>query len=305
MSATEASSLAPTVAFIGLGVMGRSMARHLLDGGHRLVVHTRTREKAEELEKRGATWADSPRQAAAGAAVCLSMVGHPEDVEQVHLGAEGSLSADPPPRLLVDMTTSRPSLARRLAEEAQRRGVGAVDAPVSGGDIGARNATLSIMVGGSPDDVAAAMPVLRPLGKTIVHHGPAGSGQHAKMVNQILIAANMMGVCEGLLYAEAAGLDPLKVIESVASGAAGSWSISNLGPRILRGDFEPGFYVEHFLKDLGIALDEAARMHLSMPALALARQLYEGVRANGMGRKGTQALAVLLARMSGRDERRA
>lgn len=303
MAGAGPSTSAARVAFIGLGVMGRSMAGHLLDAGHRLVVHTRTRRTAEDLERRGAAWADSPRQAAQEADVCISMVGFPEDVEQVHAGPQGTLSASPPPRLLVDMTTSRPSLARSLAEEARRLGVGAVDAPVSGGDVGARNATLSIMVGGSDADVAAAMPFLGALGRTIVHHGPPGSGQHAKMVNQILIAANMMGVCEGLLYAEAAGLEPLKVIESVASGAAGSWSISNLGPRIVRGDFEPGFYVEHFLKDLGIALDEAARMNLSMPALGLARQLYEGVRANGMGRKGTQALAALLARLSGRQER--
>ena len=274
------------------------MAGHLLAAGHPLVVHTRTRATADELLARGARWADSPRAAADGAEVVVSMVGHPHDVDEVHLGAHGTLAAARPPRIIIDMTTSRPALAVAVAEAARARGVGAVDAPVSGGDVGARNATLSIMVGGESDDFAAARPILERLGKTMVHHGGPGAGQHAKMVNQILIAANMMGVCEGLLYARRAGLDATKVIESVGGGAAGSWSINNLGPRIVRGDFEPGFYVEHFIKDLAIALDEAARMGIAMPALALARQLYEAVRAQGFGRKGTQALAMVLERLS-------
>jgi 3-hydroxyisobutyrate dehydrogenase len=288
-----------TIAFIGTGVMGRSMASHLLAAGHPLVVHTRSRAKAEELLTRGARWAATPAEAADDADVVISMVGLPSDVEAVHLGREGSLAALRPPRLLIDMTTSRPSLAVAVARAAEQAGIGSVDAPVSGGDIGARNATLSIMVGGADGDVALAMPILQKLGKTIVHHGGPGSGQHAKMVNQILIAATMMGVCEGLLYARRAGLDAAKAIESVASGAAGSWSISNLGPRIVRGDFEPGFYIEHFLKDLGIALEEAAQMNIALPALALAKQLYEAAKAQGLGRKGTQALALALARLNG------
>lgn len=274
------------------------MAGHLLAAGHPLVVHTRTRTTAQELVGRGAKWAESPRAAADGVDVVISMVGFPHDVEAIHLGGEGTLAAAVPPQLLIDMTTSRPSLAATIAEAARARGVGSLDAPVSGGDVGARSATLSIMVGGADSDVAAARPILERLGKTIVHHGGPGTGQHAKMVNQILIAANMMGVCEGLLYARRAGLDATKVIESVGGGAAGSWSMNNLGPRIVRGDYEPGFYVEHFIKDLSIALDEAGRMGIAMPALGLARQLYEAVRAQGMGRKGTQALALVLERMN-------
>jgi len=275
------------------------MAGHLLAAGHALTVHTRTRASASELERRGARWAESPREAAEGAEIVLSMVGYPADVEQVHLSPRGTLSAERPPRVIVDFTTSSPTLARLLAEEGRGRRIGVLDAPVSGGDIGARNASLSIMVGGDAAVLDEVRPVLERLGRTIVHHGGPGSGQHAKMVNQILIAATMMGVCEGLLYARAAGLEVGKVIESVSSGAAGSWSISNLGPRIAGGDFEPGFYVEHFLKDLGIALDEASRMGLVMPALALARQMYEGVKANGFGRKGTQALYLLMERLAG------
>lgn len=294
------TEIKPTIAFIGLGVMGRSMAGHLRAAGHPLALHTRTRSTAQTLESQGARWAATPREAAEGTDVVISMVGLPHDVEAVHLGPEGTMAAERPPRLIIDCTTSSPSLAVRLAEEGSRRGVGVLDAPVSGGDVGARNATLSIMVGGRAEDLDVARPILERLGRVIVHHGPPGSGQHAKLVNQILIAATMMGVCEGLLYAEAAGLDPAKVIESVSSGAAGSWSIANLGPRIAKGDFEPGFFIEHFLKDLGIALDESARLGLPMPALALARQLYEAARANGLGRKGTQALWLVLRQMAGR-----
>ena len=293
-----------TVAWIGTGVMGRPMAGHLLDAGHRLVVTNRTRAKAEPLLARGARWAETPAEAADGADVAMSIVGMPEDVEAVHLGADGTLSAPRPPRIVVDLTTSRPSLAAFVAEGALSRGAAAVDAPVSGGDVGARDGTLSIMVGGDPAAVAAVRPLLETFGRTIVHHGPPGAGQHAKMVNQILIASTMVGACEGLLYARRTGLDPLRVIESVSVGAAGSWTISNLGPRMLRRDFDPGFSVEHFLKDLGIALEEASRHRLSLPGLALARQLYEAVRAGGHERLGTQALLLTLERlnaMNGRD----
>jgi len=287
--------------WIGTGVMGLPMAQHLMNAGHSVTVFSRTRSKAQPLLDAGASWADSPKDAAAGQDVVFSMVGFPADVETVHLGEGGTLCAEPCPGVIVDMTTTAPSLSRRIAEQAQRKSVGAVDAPVSGGDVGARNATLSIMVGGDPGSVERVLPLLNVLGRQVVHQGEAGAGQHTKMVNQILIATNMIGVCEGLLYAHKAGLDPRTVIESVSSGAAGSWSISNLGPRMIERDFEPGFYVEHFIKDLQIALDEAARMGLALPGLALARQLYAAVAAQGFTRKGTQALLLALERLNAVD----
>ncbi|MCL4211725.1 MAG: NAD(P)-dependent oxidoreductase [Phycisphaeraceae bacterium] len=287
------------IAWIGLGVMGLPMAGHLLRQGHRLTVYTRTRGKASPLLEQGAAWADTPAAASDGADIAISMVGMPSDVEETHLGPSGTLAAANPPKLLIDMTTSRPSLARRIHREAARRGAGSLDAPVSGGDVGARNASLSIMVGGDAADFERALPILRAMGRTIIHQGGPGAGQHTKMVNQILIASHMMGACEGLLYAIRAGLDATKVIESVGSGAAGSWAINNLGPRMIRRDFEPGFFVEHFIKDLGIALDEAAQLGLALPGLALASQLYEAVKAQGHGRAGTQALLLMLERLNG------
>jgi len=286
------------IGWIGTGVMGAAMAGHVLAAGHHVAIHTRTRAKAAALLERGASWAETPREAAEGADVAISIVGDPADVQATHLGPAGTLSAARRPRFIIDMTTSRPSLARRIHAEAKARGVGSVDAPVSGGDVGARNATLSIMVGGDEPDVEAVTPLLGLMGAIVVRQGGAGAGQHTKMVNQILIAATMMGVCEGLLYASRAGLDALRVIESVGAGAAGSWAISNLGPRIVRGDFEPGFAVEHFIKDLGIALEEARAMGLDLPALALAARLYERLREAGHGRLGTQSLALLLESMS-------
>lgn len=281
------------IAWIGAGVMGGPMAGHLLKHGYDLTVHTRTRDKAAALIEQGARWADSPREAAEGVDLAVSIVGFPRDVEAVHLGEHGTLAATRRPRFIMDMTTSTPSLAERLAARAREIGVGSIDAPVSGGDVGARNAALSIMVGAEEADVRAVKPVLEVLGQRIVYQGGPGAGQHTKMVNQILIASTMMGVCEGLLYAQRAGLDPLKVIESVGAGAAGSWTINNLGPRMTQRDFQPGFFVEHFLKDLGIALDEADAMRLSLPGLALARELYEAVRASGHARLGTQALLLV------------
>ena len=281
--------------------MGEPMAGHLLDAGIGVVVHTRTRSRARQLLERGATWADSPAEAADGAEIAFSMVGYPQDVEAVHLGAEGTLAAATPPSYIVDMTTSRPSLAKCLHDRARAVGVGSVDAPVSGGDVGARDASLSIMVGGAESDVEAVGPLLEILGGQVVRQGGPGAGQHTKMVNQILIASNMIGVCEGLLYAARAGLDPATVIGSVGAGAAGSWSINNLGPRMNRRDFEPGFFVEHFIKDLAIALDEADRMGLTLQGLTLARQLYEQVRLldeGRGGRMGTQALLLALERLN-------
>jgi len=233
--------------------------------------------------------------------VIFTVVGYPTDVREVTLGASGTLSAARPGSVLVDMTTSEPGLAREIFEAARSKGISAVDAPVSGGDVGAREARLSIMIGGEPESVKALTPLFELMGKTIVHQGPAGAGQHTKMVNQILIATSMIGVCEALLYGYKAGLNPDQVLRSVGSGAAGSWSLSNLGPRIISGNFEPGFFVEHFLKDMGIALTEARRMKLSMPGLALAEQLYRAVEAQGLSRKGTQALMLALARLSAVD----
>jgi 3-hydroxyisobutyrate dehydrogenase len=287
------------IAWIGTGVMGAAMAGHLLNAGYRVVVHSRSKSKAQSLLDRDAEWASTPACAADGADIAISMVGYPSDVEAVHLGGSGTLAASKPPRLIIDMTTSRPSLAMRIAEISKAKGIASLDAPVSGGDIGAKNATLSIMVGGEKSTFDQAMPILSILGKNIVHQGGPGAGQHTKVVNQILIASNMMGVCEGILYAMKAGLDPTRVIESVGSGAAGSWAINNLGPRMIRRDFNPGFYVEHFIKDLEIALEEAGRMNLAMPGLALARQLYEAVRAQGHGRLGTQALLLALQKLNG------
>jgi 3-hydroxyisobutyrate dehydrogenase len=287
------------IGWIGTGVMGLPMAGHLLDAGYSLVVHTRRRERAGPLLERGATWADDPAAAADGADAVLSIVGLPDDVRDVHLGPGGTLRAARPPGVIVDMTTSRPSVAREIASAASAIGIGAVDAPVSGGDVGARDAALSIMVGATEEDFRRVRPLLEHMGRRIVLQGGPGAGQNAKMVNQILIAGTMLGVCEGLLYAERAGLDARRVIESVGSGAAGSWSINNLGPRMIDRDFEPGFFIDHFIKDLGIALEEAAAMGLALPGLAQARELYHAARAQELGRKGTQALLLVLERLNG------
>lgn len=288
-----------TVGWIGTGVMGRSMCGHLIAKGFKAVVTSRTKAKSEDLLAKGADWADSPKGVAEKANVIFAIVGYPKDVREVFLGSDGALAGSKPGTILVDMTTSEPSLAVEIYTAAKAKDVHSVDAPVSGGDIGARNAALSIMVGGDEEVVAALAPCFEAMGKTIKHQGAAGAGQHTKMVNQMLIAPMMIGVCEALLYAYKAGLDPLKVLESVGPGAAGSWSINNLGPRIIKRDFEPGFYVEHFIKDMGIALSEAKKMGLSLPGLALAEQLYLALQAQGYGRKGTQALMLALESLSG------
>lgn len=289
------------IGWIGTGVMGLAMCRHLLRAGHDLRVFSRTRQRAEPLLAEGASWAASPAEVAADRDVIASMVGYPDDVRAVHLGPAGTLKRARPGTLLVDFTTSSPALAAELYEAGRQRGVQCLDAPVSGGDTGARNATLSIMVGGDAEAFARSRPLLDLLGKTIIHQGPAGSGQHAKLVNQILIAGNMIGVSEALLYAWRSGLDSQTVLQSVSSGAAGSWSLSNLAPRVLGGDFNPGFYVEHFVKDMGLALEEARRMGLNLPGLELARSLYSELVRQGGGRLGTQALVLALARLSGTE----
>src|SRR3954451_3472192 len=286
------------IGWIGTGVMGSSMCGHLIAAGYAATVYNRSREKVRPLVERGATEAPSPRAVAEASDVVFTIVGFPRDVREVTLGPEGTLAGARPGTILVDMTTSEPALAREIFEAARARGVHAVDAPVSGGDVGAREARLSIMIGGEPEPVAALAPLFERMGKTIVHQGPAGAGQHTKMVNQVLIATNMIGVCEALLYGHKAGLDLNTVLQSVGSGAAGSWSLNNLGPRMIAGNFDPGFFVEHFLKDMGIALAEARRMKLSLPGLALAEQLYRAVEAQGHGRKGTHALMLALARLS-------
>jgi 3-hydroxyisobutyrate dehydrogenase len=289
------------VGWIGTGVMGRSMCGHLLDAGYPVTVHNRTRASADALVEKGAVWAGTPAEVAAASDVVIAIVGYPADVREVMLGEQGALAGAREGSVLVDMTTSEPSLAVEIAEAAAAKGVGAVDAPVSGGDVGARNAALSIMVGGDEDAVERVRPLFEVMGKTIVRQGGPGAGQHTKMVNQILIASGMIGVCEALLYAYEARLDLETVLESVAPGAAGSWSLTNYAPRMLKGDFEPGFVVEHFVKDMGIALAEARRMNLSLPGLALAEQLYVALVAQGKGRKGTHSLILALAALSNVD----
>jgi 3-hydroxyisobutyrate dehydrogenase len=289
------------IGWIGTGVMGSSMCGHLMIKGFKATVFNRTRERARPLIERGAAWADSPKAVAANSDVIFSIVGFPADVRDVLLGPSGALAGATAGKILVDMTTSEPSLAREVYEAARSRGVASVDAPVSGGDIGAREARLSIMIGGDKEVVDRLRPLFECMGKTIIHQGPAGAGQHTKMVNQILIATLMIGVCEALLYGYKAGLDLNTVLESVSGGAAGSWSLSNYAPRILKGNLDPGFMVEHFLKDMGIALAESKRMNLALPGLALAEQLYLALKSQGHGRKGTHSLILALATVSNVD----
>ncbi|MHC4179993.1 MAG: NAD(P)-dependent oxidoreductase [Planctomycetota bacterium] len=286
------------IGWIGTGVMGGSMCGHLIDAGFSATVYNRTKGKADKLLAAGASWADGPKAVAEAAEVIFAIVGYPADVRSVFLGDGGVLAGCRPGNIVVDMTTSEPSLAVEIAEAAAKIAVHSIDAPVSGGDVGAREARLSIMIGGDRQAVDALRPCWQAMGKTIVHQGGPGAGQHTKMVNQVLIASGMIGVCEGLLYAYKAGLDLETVMQSVASGAAGSWSLSNLGTRIIAGNFDPGFFVEHFIKDMGIALEESKRMGLCMPGLALAHQLYLALKAQGHARDGTHALHLALAAMS-------
>lgn len=286
------------VGWIGTGVMGRSMCGHLIQAGYRSTVYNRSSNKTAELVAAGAKLAASPAEVARQSDVVFTIVGFPRDVREVILGEEGVLQGAESGMTVIDMTTSQPSLAEEIAAAAQQRGIAAIDAPVSGGDTGARNAALSIMIGGEAAAVKRLDPLFQLMGKTIVHQGGPGKGQHTKMVNQTLIASGMIAVCEGLLYATRVGLDLPTVLESVGSGAAGSWSLSNLAPRMIDGDFDPGFFVEHFIKDMRIALEEAARMNLALPGLALAHQLYQAVAAQGHAKDGTQALILALAELS-------
>ncbi len=288
------STSKPRIGFIGLGIMGQSMAGHLLAAGHPLAIYNRSADKTLALAAKGAVACDTPAQVAQQSDIIITMVGYPSDVEQVWLGAEG-LIANAKNGLLIDMTTSSPALAKRLAEAAARAGHQALDAPVSGGDVGAREAKLSIMVGGDKAAFDKGLPVLQRMGANIVHMGGAGAGQHTKMSNQIVIASTIMGVCEGLAYAESAGLDSSALLQCIGSGAAGGFQLNVMGARIAKGDFAPGFFIEHFLKDLGIALAEAEQMGLKLPGATLARQLYQELAAGGKSRLGTQALYQLYA----------
>lgn len=278
------------IGFIGTGVMGKSMAGHLLAAGYQLVVYTRSQEKAVELINQGAMWAKDPKEVAEKANVVFTIVGYPYDVEEVYLGENGLISKGKEGSYFVDMTTSAPSLAIKIFEEAKKKGIHALDAPVSGGDVGAKNAKLSIMVGGEQEDFDAIKPLFELLGSNIVYQGKAGSGQHTKMCNQIAIASNMIGVSEALIYAEKAGLNPDTVLKSISAGAAGSFSLSNLAPRMLKGDFDPGFYIKHFIKDMNIALEEAEKFGMETPGLALAQSLYNQLAEHGEENSGTQAL---------------
>ncbi len=287
-----------TIGWIGTGVMGSPMCLHLIKKHYKAIVNNRTKRKAKQLIENGAKWAQAPKAVAENADVIFTIVGFPKDVRQVYLGKDGIIEGLKKGSVLVDMTTTEPSLAEEIYEEARRKGASSVDAPVSGGDIGAQAGTLSIMVGGDKDAVNTVMPLLKFMGDNIVHQGGAGKGQHAKMCNQIMASALMIGMCETLLYGYKAGLDLNTMLSSVSKGAAASWMLDNLAPRIVKRDFKPGFYVEHFIKDMGIALKEAERMNLMLPGLSLVNQLYIAAKAQGHGRKGTQALLLALEKIS-------
>lgn len=285
------------VGFVGTGVMGRSMAANLMKAGITVCVYNRTREKAEDLIADGAIWKDTPGEVAKASDIVITMVGYPKDVEEVYFNANGLLANAQQGAYLIDMTTSSPALAKKIYQTAKDQGIFAMDAPVSGGDIGAREGTLSIMVGADKDAFEAMCPLFELLGKNIQHQGGAGAGQYTKMANQIAIAGNMMGVSEAIAYAKQVGLDPTHVLDSIATGAAGSWSLSNLAPRMIRGDFAPGFYIKHFIKDMGIAIESAEEAGLNLPGLTLAKQLYNQLAREGLEDEGTQALFKLVCRV--------
>jgi 3-hydroxyisobutyrate dehydrogenase len=292
-----------SVGFIGTGVMGASMAGHLMKAGYRVRLYTRTREKAKALLEQGAAWDESPAALASKCRVIFTMVGYPSDVEEVYLGPKGLIENASEGTILVDTTTSKPELARRISAAAAAKGLSAIDAPVSGGDVGAKNATLTIMVGGDEAAFEEARPLLEIMGKTVILQGGPGAGQHTKMANQLVIAGNLMGAVESLVYSKAAGLDPRTVLQSIGAGSAGSWQLTNMVPRMLDGNFEPGFYVKHFLKDLRIAIDAAKEMKVDLPLLGLAERLFAELQDGGLGDKGTQALYLLYERRAA-DARR-
>ncbi|MDE0301073.1 MAG: NAD(P)-dependent oxidoreductase [Candidatus Poribacteria bacterium] len=287
------------IGWIGTGVMGRWMCQHIMDSGYSATVHNRTKERAQPLLDAGATWAESSQEVAAASDVIFTIVGFPPDVRDVYLGENGILKGAKSGSIIVDMTTTEPSLAKEIYAKARSQGIASVDAPVSGGDVGAREARLSIMVGGDEGAVNSIMPLFEAMGKSIVHQGGTGAGQHTKMCNQIVVAGTMIGVCESLLYGHKAGLDLETMLSSISGGAAACWTLDNLAPRVLKRNFDPGFFVEHFIKDMGIALDESKKMGMSLPGLSLVHQLYIAVQAQGHGRLGTHALTLALEQMSG------
>ncbi len=279
-----------TVGFIGLGVMGKSMAGHILGAGYEVHVYTRTKKTAEDLVSKGAIWEDSVGALSKKCQAIITIVGFPSDVEQVYLNQDGIINHAGKGTLVIDMTTSSPDLAVKIYDKAKLSGIEALDAPVSGGDLGARNATLSIMVGGDQTAFDKALPLFEAMGKNVVFQGKPGSGQHTKMANQIAIAAGMVAVCESIAYAKKAGLDPETVLKSIGAGAAASWSLNNLGPRMIAGNMEPGFYIKHFIKDMKIAADSSKGLGFQTPGLDLALSLYEKLAGMGHEDKGTQAL---------------
>lgn len=289
------------IGWIGTGIMGNLMAKHLVNAGYNLNVHNRTKEKAEELVALGATWFDTPADIAANSDVIITMIGFPKDVEECYFGEQGIFKKIKSGNLLIDMTTTRPSLAVKISEEAQRVGAEFIDAPVSGGQVGAANASLSIMIGGKKEVVDSALPIFQVMGKNMVYQGKAGAGQHTKMCNQVTIAGTMIGVCEGLIYGVKAGLDLNTMLESISKGAAACWTLDVLAPKVVKGDFAPGFSVDNFVKDLTIALEEAEAMQLSLPGLALVKQLYLSIQALGKGSSGTQVLYLVLKRLANMD----
>ncbi|MBC1937417.1 NAD(P)-dependent oxidoreductase [Listeria grandensis] len=278
------------IGFIGVGVMGASMVQNLMKAGFEVHIYTRTKSKAGAVIEAGAIWHDTPQELAPHVDVLITMVGYPTDVEQLYLAEDGLLTTLRSGSFAIDMTTSSPNLAKQIAEEAKEAGIAVIDAPVSGGDIGAKNGTLTIMVGGEERAFLAVEPILKAMGQSVILQGAAGAGQHTKMVNQIAIASNMIGVTEAICYAKKAGLDPEKVLASISGGAAGSWSLSNLIPRVLQEDFSPGFFIKHFIKDMRIALDEAKQMGLDLPGLAMAEQMYQQLAEAGYADNGTQTL---------------
>lgn len=278
--------------------MGRWMCGHLLNRGYFVTVYNRTKIKAQPLLDKGARWVDTPKAVAEQSDVIFTMVGSPSDVRQVYFSENGILAGTHAGMILVDMTTTEPSLAKEIYTAAKAKGAKALDAPVSGGDVGAREARLSIMVGGDKDAFEAVLPLFEAMGKNIVYQGSAGAGQHTKMSNQIVVAGTMIGVCEGLLYGYKAGLDLETMLQSISKGAAACWALENLAPRILERNFDPGFFVEHFVKDMEIALKEATQMNLCLPGLSLVHQLYVSLKANGHGKKGTHALMLALEQLS-------
>lgn len=278
------------IGFIGIGVMGKSMADNLLKVGYEVMVYTRTKQKAESLLAKGAKWFDSAKALAQNVDVIISMVGYPQDVAEIYLGENGVIKNLKPQSIIIDMTTSSPKLAQEIYQEAQKYEIKSLDAPVSGGDVGAKNGTLAIMVGGDKEVYEEVLPIFEAMGKTICYFGKAGSGQYAKMSNQIAIASNMMGVCEAVAYAKKCGLNPQDLLDVISTGAAGSWSLSNLAPRMLKSDLAPGFFIKHFIKDMKIAIESADEMNLDLPGLKLAKSLYEKLAKEGYENNGTQAL---------------